>query len=703
MRGVVGGGLVFLALGFVGCGKGGDDAGPAGGVGGDAGADGGSGGSGASGGTESAGAGGTPGVGGVPGAGGAPDHPSTDSDWSLGLPVGPNGPIPAIVVDQFGYRTDATKIAVLRQPRTGYDADVDLTPGAECAVVEVATGAVVFTGASTPWNGGVEDPVSGDAVHWCDFSALTTPGEYYVRDVEHERRSVTFRIDDAVYRSVLRHATKTFYYQRAGQEKAAEHAGEDYADGASHLGSGQDGEARAWLTPDDASTARDLRGGWYDAGDYNKYTAWTAGYVIQLLRAYEASPTAFTDDFGLPESGNGIPDLLDEVRWGLDWLMRMQLEDGSSLCVQGLDSASPPSAATGPSRYGPPTTNATLRSAAAFAYAAQVLGARTEPELQSLAVELAGRALRAWDWATANPSVTYFNNDDERQPGSKGLAAGQQEVDDAGRLRSRLEAAVYLFAQTGEPAYRELIEANVTALVPDWGPDQWQAEQQELLLWYAALPEATASVAAGIRSQFQTRITGNASQYRAVTDALDPYRAYVKDYTWGSNQSKGAQGRLFQLLEQYGDDPALGAEAVGAAEGYVHYLHGVNPLGLVYLTNMQRAGAEHSASTLFHTWFSHGSRWDEVTATTPGPAPGLLVGGPNPSYSLDACCTDGSNCYGAAEFAYCAESFTPPLGQPALKSYLQFNESWPANSWSVTENSCGYQAKYILLLARYAR
>jgi hypothetical protein len=119
---------------------------------------------------------------------------------------------------------------------------------------------------------------------------------------------------------------------------------------------------------------------------------------------------------------------------------------------------------------------------------------------------------------------------------------------------------------------------------------------------------------------------------------------------------------------------------------------------------MRHAGAEHSAKTLWHFWFPDGSpKWDEVTATTPGPAPGYLVGGPNPHYSIDGCCTDGSKCYGASQFSLCAQNWKPPLEQPAMKSYLQFNTGWPINSWPVTENSNGYLAQYILMLARYAR
>ena len=183
-------------------------------------------------------------------------------------------------------------------------------------------------------------------------------------------RSVEFEIADDVYRPVLKYAVKSFYYQRAGQEKSAEHAGAEWADAPSHP---QDAETRAWIDPDNAATARDLSGGWYDAGDYNKYTAWTARYVIRLLRAFERNSTAFTDDYGIPESGNGVPDVLDEALWGLDWLVRMQLDDGGLLCVQGLASGSPPSTATEPSYYGEATTNASLAAAGAFAYAAKIL------------------------------------------------------------------------------------------------------------------------------------------------------------------------------------------------------------------------------------------------------------------------------------------------------------------------------------------
>lgn len=633
------------------------------------------------------------------------DKPSSDTTWSESLKSGPNGPIPLIVVDQFGYRTTSKKVAVIRAPQTGYDNSVKFAPGTQYAVKDKATGNIVKQGAPTAWNGGATDSASGDKAWWFDFSEVTTPGTYTVVDVDQKIRSVEFEINDDVFRSPLKHAVRMYYYQRAGFAKTAATAGAEWADGASHLGPDQDPQSHAWTAKTDASLSRDLRGGWYDAGDYNKYTAWAASTVIALLRAYEENPTAFDDDFGIPESGNGIPDLLDEAQWALDWIVRMQNADGSLLCVQGLGSASPPSAATAPSYYGPATTNASLMGAAVMAYASKVYGARPEASLKTYAADLKARALKGWKWAVANPAVLYYNNDEGKQPGSGSLAAGQQETDDAGRLFSKFQAALYLYEITGEAEYQTVLDANYGSIVPSWGPSQWDTEKQEALLYYTGLKGISSSISSTILTQFVTNITSHTDQLPRVTGNQDPYRAPIKDYGWGSNQSKMAQARLYQLLAKYGSGATVETAAAGAEE-YAHYIHGVNPLGLVYLTNMQRAGAENSAKTEFHTWFAEKSRWDEVTTTTPGPAPGYLVGGPNPSFALDSCCTatsgDAFHCYGAADYSLCSASWEPPLGQPDQKAYLQFNAGWPAGSWSVTEPSTGYQAKYVLVIAGFA-
>ena len=634
------------------------------------------------------------------------DKPSTDTTWSQGLPAGANGPIPFIVVDQFGYRTGSNKVAVIRSPQTGYDSTATFTPGAQYTVVDKATGKAVKQGAPTAWNGGATDTASGDKVWWFDFSDITTPGTYTVNDVDKKVRSVEFDIDDNVYRSVLKHAVRMYYYQRAGIAKTATYAGADWTDSACLMGTGQDSQAHAWTAKTDSSLVRDLHGGWFDAGDTNRYTAWAAGTVITLLHAFDENPTAFGDDYNIPESGNGIPDLLDEIKYAIDWVVRMQNSDGSLLCVLGADAASPVSAATKPSYYGPATTNATLAASAMFAYASKIYGARAESSLKTFAADLKSRATKAWTWADANPSVLYYNNDESKQTGSSGLASGDQETDDAGRLFSKFQAAVFLYEATGDGSYKSFAESNWNKVLGAGSPTEWDMEKADAAMYFAQLSGVTSSVASAIASQVTTTV---GTQLSAVTSSKDPYRAYLKDYTWGSNQIKMGQARLYQHLARYGSG-ANANQASVAAEDYVHYLHGTNPLGIVYLTNMQRAGAEHSATTIFHSWFADKSpKWDTTTATTPGPAPGFLPGGPNNNgFGPDSCCTapqgdSAYQCYGSSDFALCSQNWKPPMNQPQQKSYLDYNGGWPVGSWPITEPSTGYQAKYVLVLAALAR
>jgi len=693
-----GSGGVSGSAGASAAGKGGTGKGGSGGTAGD-----GASGENATGGSATGGKGGSGGTGGAAaGSSGAGGTGTGGSGGTGGTGVGGNVPVPDeplspyIVVDDFGYRQDAAKVAVIRDPVTGFDADEEFQAGATYAVVDAFSGEQVHTGSPTPWNGGAEDDSSGDRASWFDFSEVTTPSAYYVLDTEHGVRSPVFVIANDVYREVLKHAVRTFFYQRAGFAKEAAFAGAEWADGASHVGPDQDAAARLFSAPNDSSTARDLSGGWYDAGDYNKYTNWTAEYVVDLLRAYRERPAIWGDDFGLPESDNGIPDILDEAKWGLDWLVKMQNQDGSLLSIVGLDHASPPSAAAGPSYYGSPSTSASLSGAAAFAFGATVFGA-LGGDHTAYATDLETRAEQAWQFAEQNPNVVFRNNDGAS--GSEGLGAGQQEVDDDGRRNKKLVAACHLFELTGTDEYRTYFDQTYsqTSFISSGYTYGWEEFLQEALLHYTTLAGATPSVATDILDTYEAGVLGG-DNLPAHREAWDPYRAPLQTYTWGSNSTKARVGLVLHSFVKYGFTAAPEDEVLAAAESFIHYLHGVNPLGLVYLTNMGAFGAERSASQIFHSWFSDGSAdWDAVGESTYGPAPGFLAGGPNPSYGWDGCCPNGcgtGNDCGSAPPA-------PPQGQPAQKSYLDFNDGWPLNSWSVTENSNGYQIGYIRLLSKF--
>jgi hypothetical protein len=603
-----------------------------------------------------------------------------------------------IVVDQFGYLPNMKKAAVLRFPKVGYDSNQSYWPQ-QLQVVNSATGAVVYTGWPQDWNSLKTDDSSGDQVWHFDFSSITTPGTYEIVDTTNNHRSARFEIGDNIYRNVLIQAVRSFFYQRAGHAKNAGNAGAGWADAASHLKAGQDPQARRFLDRNNANTARDLRGGWFDAGDFNKYTSWTSTYVQDLLDAYTQNPTIWTDDFNLPESYNGIPDLLDEVKWGLDSLVRLQNGDGSMLSIVGLSTASPPSASTDPSYYGDASTSATLAAAAAYAHGAKVYGSLNNSAMNTYAADLLARAKRAWNWAQANPNVTFFNNDSGR--GTAGLGAGQQEVNDEKRAQLRLFAAIKLFAATGDATYRSYIDSHYTEepMFAIWFVSAFNAASARNLLYYASLPGATASVSSAIRTRFLD-MWGRSDYggWGAADAQRDPYRAYISDYTWGSNGAKANAGTLFTEESYYGISRHTADQVSNAAADYLHYLHGVNPFGKVYLTNMNSFGAENSVNQIFHDWFKHGSAlWDSAKTSTYGPAPGFVVGGPNYNqWDWDNRCPGISADCGSTRPS-------PPYGQPPQKSYLDFNDGWPLNSWPISENSNGYQTAYIRLLARFVK
>lgn len=611
-------------------------------------------------------------------------------------------PIPAqdvsdfIIVNQFGYFPEARKIAVLKDPQTGFDAAGSYTPGSSFSLVRSATGEKVYQGGITAWKNGATDASSGDRVWDFDFSNYTATGSYYVLDEENMLRSYEFRIAPDLYNEVLRQGMRTFFYQRSGFAKDVPYADPAWTDEASHVGPGQDLNCRSFFDKDNPDTEKDLSGGWYDAGDYNKYTSWTASYVTEMMKAYLERPEAWGDDYNIPESGNGIPDILDEALWGLQHLLRMQQYNGAALSIVGEAHGSPPSTAAEPSYYGPPNTSGSLNTASAFAISSKVYRTLGMTEF---ADTLLNRALRGWDWATQYPDSLFNNNDAAYNSG--GLGAGGQETDDYGRDMARLAASCYLFEATGDTDFRDYFDAHFGEChMMQWS---WiypfEAGTQDLLLYYTTLPEGTSSIQDNIRNVYRTSALTSADNLPSYKTEFDPYMAHIQAYTWGSCGVKASQGSMYYNLLYFNldDDPDI----LHAARAILDNLHGVNPLNFVYLSNMYAFGAERGVNEFYHSWFTNGSPlWDRVGVSTYGPAPGYLVGGPNPSYDWDGCCPSG--CGSASNNAICnSESLSPPKDQPDQKSYKDFNTSWPLNSWSVTENSCGYQVRYIRLLSKF--
>lgn len=583
-----------------------------------------------------------------------------------------------IMVDQFGYRPDDPKVAVIVDPQVGYNAHDSFAPARTYQVRRISDDAIVFKGPIVSYDNGKTQPSSGDRGFWFDFSSVRETGAYYLYDAQNDVRSHTFRIDPSVYRDILKAALRMFYYNRSGQAKEPPYADHRWTDTGAYLGPGQDGEARAVDHKDDPTTARDLRGGWFDAGDTNKYVNNAGLTVHQLLAAYREAPGVWTDDFEIPESGNGIPDILDETQWELDWLKRMQQDDGGVLIKVGtidFNKVSPPGQDQRPRYYAPVCSSSTISTAGVFAHAATVFS--HIPALAHEVRDYVQRARKAWRWYHANPK----RDDCDTQEVKSG--------DDDRPLRAQageaVVAAVYLYASTGEAQFRDYVAKHyrITRPFRDVGWTRYLPHHGEALLYFTTLAGAPADLRDKILGH--KRHDANQQRARQIYEGgltSDLYRAYVLDvtYHWGSNRVRANYANSNLDLVTFGLAGSKSQAYRARALGLLHYFHGVNPQGMVYLSNMRDYGAEVSASEIYHTWFAVGTEWWSSKKSLYGPAPGYLVGGPNARYQ---------------------GTLAPPAGQPLQKSYRDWVGDWRQKSWEITEPHIISQVAYLKLLSKF--
>ncbi|GEO06007.1 hypothetical protein AAE02nite_36710 [Adhaeribacter aerolatus] len=589
-----------------------------------------------------------------------------------------------IKVDQFGYFPISNKVAVIADPQQGFNATEEFTAGTGINQYEVRrwdNDEVVFSGTLMVWNNGSTHIQSGDKGWWFDFSAVTTPGSYYIYDTANNVGSFRFEIAETVYQEVLKHAVRTFYYQRLNFAKETPYTDAEWADAASYEGLNQDRYATSRFAKGDMSTVKDLHGGWMDAGDVNKYTTFATSAIIQLMEAYRINPSVFKDNYNIPESGNGIPDLLDEAKWELDFLKRMQNATGTNgfLLKVGVDNyneVTPLSKDTRPRYYLPECTSATIAGCSMFAVSGVAL--KNVPALADYGLDLITRAERAWARAkitTSNFSYWQTNCDDgDIKSGDADNTAEQQ-------LENAFVAAVYLYEATGKDEYRNFAELNYTKVRPYkeywWGP--YRMPQHLALLRLTTLPGVSSTVITNIRNQ-----KANMDNLSSITDYIsgkDLYRSHMNDeaYHWGHNQARADAGNINLDYITFNINNSRHAQYKEVAEQYIHWMHGVNPMGMVMLSNMYNYGAEKCVNEIFHTWFTNGSDWDNALISPKGPAPGYVPGGPNKSYS---------------------DLESEISMAPHQKAYKDWNTNWPDKSWEITENAIYYQAAYVSMLAR---
>ena len=429
-----------------------------------------------------------------------------------------------------------------------------------------------------------EQPVSGlgpvARVMVGDFSALATPGRYHLEAAGLS--SHPFRIGPDVFDAPVRAVQRSFYFQRAFTAVEPAHA------------------EGPWTHASDAALAPPgVRGGWHDAGDYSLYSASTNSTLFWLmLTAADFPPTE--DDRNIPESGNGVPDLLDEIRWGLGWLLSVQ--DGSggfrnTTCQEryGPYGSNLPERVA-PYRPGEVGTLATARAVGNLATAA-VLFRAVDPRFADQLLEAARRGQRYLDGhpgSTDGPTCPAYRAD------------GNETV---GR-QTRAFAAAGMLLATGEARFGDDFERFLS---PSEGDPSYMNVQGFAIRLYLRAPAADPRR----RAMLRELLARHAERTRTEGDR-DPFQRSAPTF-WGS-LGAGFVRAGFSSIPRCLEDPRSAAADCEQALANVHHLLGRNLLHFAYVSGLP--AVSHGRRHAFHHWLA-------TLRAEPYLFPGLVAGGPN--------------------------------------------------------------------------
>lgn len=441
------------------------------------------------------------------------------------------------------------------------------------------------------------DAATAFKVQLADFSELSEPGEYYLQ-VEGVGRSITFRVAPDVYDGELTNVMLGFYGWRSGVDIAFERHGAAFAHGKGHLNDGLldyvDGQVGA---------QQDGTGGWYDAGDYGKYLPTAAESLASMLAAWEL----FSDRLQylslpfIPEHGGALPDYLSELKWELDWLLKMAYADGSGRVHHKLNSANfpgfiQPAADTSKRYFSAYSTAATAEFVATLAKAARVF-APFDDVTDGYSEKLLAAAQLSYAYLQENP--------DDVQYDSSILRAGEYKKDDS---NDRMWAAAELWETTGDPAALADYEQRQylgEVLPPNF---DWDNMRPFAIMTYA-LSEREGRDSAKLKSARAT--LREVAEELVFNHGLNGYGRGYPEYYWGSN---GVIARTCMLL-QSANHLQPDARFVDVCADQIGHLYGRNQYNRSYVTGAGIAPPEHP--------HHRPSGADSVEA----PYPGLLVGG----------------------------------------------------------------------------
>ena len=435
------------------------------------------------------------------------------------------------------------------------------------------------------------DPASGDAVTLLDLGTLEAGTCTLERGDDRRQLSVHPFSWNAVTHALI----KGLYYQRCGCGLTPEHAGV-YAHPPCHTAPAAEWENR--------SIHRSVPGGWHDAGDYGKYVAPGAVTVAHLLYAWKLFPQGCSGDLNIPETGSGVPDILSEARFELEWILRMQRSDGAfhhKLTKARFAPFIMPQDDLEQEYLMPVCWCATGGACACLALASRVY----RPFNAEFADRMLASARRAWDWLQAHPDYVPWMNPEGVHTGWYG---GRSDVSD------RFWAACEMYAATGVESFRAEAE-RLCALLPSVTQFGWmEVSGLGSLCCLCDLKEKAGNV---LYTQLKEKFLRESEEAFSFSRAsgygtdLPPER-----YTWG-----GILSVLSGAMEMIVNTLLTGRKDMrDAALLQWHYALGMNALDLCFDTGFGERRVMHP--------HHRPSGADGIE----DPVPGLISGGPNKNH-----------------------------------------------------------------------
>jgi len=542
----------------------------------------------------------------------------------LFVPMSLHGAEVFIAVNQAGYLPHGSKQAVAVVP--------DLHGAGHYELVNTKTGTTVYRIKTTS---SVYDPRSEQNLQHIDFSDFTGTGRFYL--CGEGMRSLDFDIADNTYRQVLRLLLRSFYLQRCGVALNDPETGLQHP--ACHLDDGL-------VAHDDPINRKGTRvhatGGWHDAGDYGKYVSTTTVVIGRLLSLFEQDPPIRGDGWlDIPGGKNGVPDILDEARFGLDWLLKMQRSDGAvyrKLSGDHWPPLVPPDKDTQTRYLYGPATSDTAKFVAVMAAAARVFRSCDSEQAQ----RYLEAALKSWRHLEQIPlqRIDWVEGDDSGS--GKYLYS---EIDNEPSLThdndDRFWAAAELFITTGDKKYEVYMIEHIGEM--NYSLFEWKDPSPLGMLDY--LYHYREKGNPGLIQGIHRLLLKRAEELQRNVES-GGYRIGNYRFIWGSNKMLAEDGVTLLYAARIFDSTKF----LVSAQGHVDFLLGLNPFNQTFVTGVGERGVRN-----VHHIFARSVKKD---------IPGLLVGGPNTM----------------------AQAGIAPKGKGML-SYADDERSYATNEYAIDYNS----------------